>query len=493
MNSAALAAALVDRGLDPSERLAKQSLFEQTLDRFVNLAAPPSAGSGKGGVVDEEARAWWVPGRLEVFGTHTDYAGGRTLVCSVPRGFAVVARARNDDVLRVADARREQDVTLTVADADRVLQSSAPGWRRYVAVVLGRLARNFPGAPLGADVAFASDLPRASGMSSSSALMVAVATVLVKAAALEARMEWRQNITSSRDEAGYYACIENGLSFGTLSGDGGVGTHGGSEDHAAILTAKPGRLSAFAFVPMRALDNVAMPAAWTFVVTPSGIPAQKAGTAREAYNRLAEGTRVLLDLWNQPPGPVSRSLGAALMSEAIVLPSLAVPTAVDRLRTLIRRSNIPGWPPAALEARLDHFIREDSRIPESVKAFANADAARLGHLAADSQAEAESLLGNQIPETRALPPAARALGALASRSFGAGFGGSVWALVDAKPRGRVCKALDFRSLRCSTGAGPGGAGGFVKSGVKPKGKGKREGKFFSVGRAKECRSGFPPP
>lgn len=430
MNSAALAAALVDRGLDPSERLAKQALFEQTLDRFVNLSSSHRAGAGKAGTVDDEARAWWVPGRLEVFGTHTDYAGGRTMVCSVPRGFAVVASPRNDGVVRVADARRQQDVTLRVADADRLLQSAASGWRRYVAVILRRLARNFPGALLGADVAFASDLPRASGMSSSSALMVAIATVLVKGGALEARKEWQQNITSSRDEAGYYACIENGLSFGTLSGDGGVGTHGGSEDHAAILTAKPGRLSAFAFVPMRALDNVALPAKWTFVVTPSGVPAQKTGTAREAYNRLSEGTRVLLDLWNQPPGPVSGSLGAALMSEAITLQSVAVPTAVDRLRALIRQSNIPGWPPSALEARLDHFIREDLRIPEAMTAFANADVARLGQLAADSQADEESLLGNQIPETRALPPAARALGALASRSFGAGFGGSVWALVE---------------------------------------------------------------
>lgn len=430
MNSAALAAALVERGLDPSERLAKQALFEQTLDRFVKLSSSHRAGAGTAGTVDDEVRAWWVPGRLEVFGTHTDYAGGRTLVCSVPRGFAVVARGRSDGVLRVADARREQDVTLKVPDADRFLQSSAPGWRRYVAVILRRLARNFPGAPLGADVAFASDLPRASGMSSSSALMVAVATVLVKAGALEARMEWRQNITSSRDEAGYYACIENGLSFGTLSGDGGVGTHGGSEDHAAILTATPGGLSAFAFVPMRALDNVALPAKWMFVVTPSGVPAQKTGPVREAYNRLSEGTRVLLDLWNQPPGPVTGSLGAALMSEPITLQSAAVPTAVDRLRALIRRSNIPGWPPSALEARLDHFIREDSRIPEAVNAFADADVSRVGQLAADSQADAESLLANQIPETRALPPAARALGALASRSFGAGFGGSVWALVE---------------------------------------------------------------
>ncbi|HWJ56419.1 MAG TPA: hypothetical protein VNR90_09365, partial [Vicinamibacterales bacterium] len=43
---------------------------------------------------------------------------------------------------------------------------------------------------------------------------------------------------------------------------------------------------------------------------------------------------------------------------------------------------------------------------------------------------AAHLLGNQIPETIALAAAARKAGALAASSFGAGFGGAVWALVD---------------------------------------------------------------
>lgn len=423
MKAAALAASLVARGLDPAERAAKETLFEQTLERFAAIAgSPPTRGN--------DSWAWWVPGRLEVFGTHTDYAGGRTLVCAVPRGFAAVARSRSDGVLHVIDARRDQDVTLTTSDVERFLQSSSAGWRRYVAVVLCRLARNFPSARLGADLSFASDLPRASGMSSSSALMVAVATALVRAGGLEQRPEWRENIGSTHDEAGYYACIENGLSFGTLAGDGGVGTHGGSEDHAAILTATPAQLSAFAFVPMRALATVALPSQWTFVVTPSGVPAQKAGTARDAYNRLAEGTRTLLDLWNQQPGTRASSLGAALISHAITLQSTGSSVAIDRLRATVREANVAGWSTAQMLMRLDHFIREDARIPEAVVAFARADAARLGRLAADSQNEAETLLGNQIPETSALSRTARGLGAIAARSFGAGFGGSVWALVE---------------------------------------------------------------
>jgi galactokinase len=45
-----------------------------------------------------------------------------------------------------------------------------------------------------------------------------------------------------------------------------------------------------------------------------------------------------------------------------------------------------------------------------------------------SQVGAEGFLDNQIPETIQLARSARELGAVAASAFGAGFGGSVWAL-----------------------------------------------------------------
>ena len=50
--------------------------------------------------------------------------------------------------------------------------------------------------------------------------------------------------------------------------------------------------------------------------------------------------------------------------------------------------------------------------------------------AADSQQDAERLIDNQIPATSDLVATALDRGAFAASSFGAGFGGSVWALVD---------------------------------------------------------------
>ena len=423
MTGAVLAARLIDRGLDAAECRAKESLFDLVLARLATLPVTDNVRTA-------DVHAWWVPGRLEVFGTHTDYAGGRTLVCAIPRGFAVVARHRRDGVVRVADARREQDVELV--PGEEILRADSPvqvGWRHYVAVVARRLARNFPGASFGTDIVIASDLPRAAGMSSSSALVVAVAAVLVHSGALTTRDEWRQNIQGIEDEAGYYACMENGLSFGTLTGDGGVGTHGGSEDHAAILTATARHLSAFSFVPMRPLDIVRVPDAWRFVLSPSRVAAQKAGTAREAYNRLSEGTRVLLELWNRQANHRAESLHAALFDPMSDAPD-SRRRVNELLREIIASSKIDGWAPNVLERRLNHFINEDARIPEAVDAIRRGDKQLLGRLSADSQAEAETLLGNQVPQTIALAATARALGAFASRSFGAGFGGSVWALVE---------------------------------------------------------------
>jgi hypothetical protein len=53
-------------------------------------------------------------------------------------------------------------------------------------------------------------------------------------AGLDARPEWRR-VSTTFDLAGYLGAVENGLTFGSLPGTSGVGTHGGSEDHTAIL------------------------------------------------------------------------------------------------------------------------------------------------------------------------------------------------------------------------------------------------------------------
>jgi galactokinase len=81
---------------------------------------------------------------------------------------------------------------------------------------------------------------------------------------------------------------------------------------------------------------------------------------------------------------------------------------------------------------LAHYVAEDGRILDALAAFGAADERAIGVLAAASQSDAETLLQNQTAETSALAELALAHGAFAASSFGAGFGGSVWALAPAE-------------------------------------------------------------
>src|SRR5439155_11397487 len=92
------------------------------------------------GTGDEPMR-WFVPGRIEVFGKHTDYAGGRSLLCCVERGFHVVARPRSDRVVRIADAVLGVEASLTLS-GEPVIDGQG-SWTAYPAEVVRRIARDF--------------------------------------------------------------------------------------------------------------------------------------------------------------------------------------------------------------------------------------------------------------------------------------------------------------------------------------------------------------
>jgi galactokinase len=396
---------LVRVGFAADDAASRAVLIESVQRRFVECVG--SQGSW----------CWFVPGRIEVLGKHTDYAGGRSLVAAVPRGFAVVAGPRTDQRVRVFDA---VDGAVALVDLNEKPIAST-NWTSYVSVVARRLAANFIGAELGVDVVIASDLPRAAGLSSSSALVVGIATAMIRRGALIERLEWQRAITSVHDLAWYLGSVESGGDYPGLLGSPGVGTSGGSEDHTAILACCADYVSENRYIPVAPIDEVAFPRDWTFVVATSGVKADKAGAVRDRYNRLSAAIEALRSLWNDATGhrPVT-SLAAALRSST---------DAEATLRSLVARAFDSSIDPVELDRRLTHFVREDTRVPEAAHAIAAADHWQLGELAAASQRDADTLLGNQIAETRELVQAALDGGAWAASSFGAGFGGSAWALV----------------------------------------------------------------
>lgn len=357
---------------------------------------------------------WFVPGRLEVLGKHTDYMGGRSLLAAVDRGITAT-------LVGVETPRARFVVSTTAVPGELFLTPEVdPGlpaghWGNYVQAALDRLALNF-GELSPARITFDSNLPLASGMSSSSALVVATALAVVDDNDLREHPAWKANIVDDLDLAGYLATIENGLTFKDLPGLRGVGTFGGSEDHTAMLCCAADTLTEFTFCPIVRRREVPFPADLAFVVAVSGVLAEKTGAALESYNRASLTARALVEAWNSATGSEHAVLADALDSDEDALEGLRAVAAHD----------------PALAARLTAFVTESEvAIPRAIEALAAGDLDAFGRAADLSHRNADEALGNQIPETNRLQALARELGAHAAAGFGAGFGGSVWALVDA--------------------------------------------------------------
>ena len=398
---------LLNAGMSADEVAAKQERFARAAAALVTAGNAPAT----------PAVAAFVPGRIEVFGKHTDYCGGRSLICTVERGMCFVAVARPGEAVRFLALDPGEETTLSLNAKPLAV---AGHWSNYPASVVRRLARNFPGLPLGADVAMSSDLPKASGLSSSSAMIVGTFLVLARLAGIESAETYRRVFPNREALAGYLGTVENGQSFGELTGDTGVGTFGGSQDHTAILCSKPGRLSVYSFCPVRFENDVRVPDGVRFVIADSGVAAEKTGDALAKYNRVSMRVREIVSIWNAAGGH------ASCLNDIVSAGS----NALGQLRGLLERQT-PDIA-ASLLSRLDQFVNESNNlIPSAAKAFANADWPALRSIADESHAGADAGLLNQIPETNALQREMLKHGAIAASAFGAGFGGSVWGLFDA--------------------------------------------------------------
>ena len=408
--------------IDSARKLAAAGLaLDSSARKAKLLAGSARAMTEAGASAEADIAGYFVPGRIEVLGKHTDYAGGRSLLVAADRGFCLLAAPRRDATVTMIDTAWQQRAQFEITPD---LAPAARHWSNYPMTVARRLARNFGPGLRGADIAFASDLPAASGMSSSSALLVATFLALAGVNRLSHRDEYRRNITGPETLAEYLGTVENGQSFGTLAGDKGVGTFGGSEDHTAMLCCGPDTMSQYSYCPVRFERRIKLPEGYTFAVAFSGVVAEKTGSALDKYNRASALAAAVAQAWRDATGRSDRHIAAALGSG---------PDAVNRIRQVLANHSGGAFPAADLLKRFEHFYAENEQIiPAAGDALASGDLARFGRQVDLSQEHTETLLGNQVPETVFLARSARELGAAAASAFGAGFGGSVWAMVESR-------------------------------------------------------------
>ena len=329
------------------------------------------------------------PGRVNLIGEHIDYHGLAVLPMALRRSIRIQFQARADGRIRVDSGGYGHREFVWTAGLTPVARGD---WENYLRAAAQAIAGKW-GVMNGMDATIDSDLPAAAGLSSSSALMVAVTLALLRANRREATFEELMEI------------LPDGEQF--------VGTRGGGMDHAASLASREGCASLIEFAPL-GVRHIPIPADWVFLVANSLQTAEKSGAVRERYNAVrAAGADAL------------RETGFASYAEAMR------GRGEEEFGALAAAKHLP---PEFL-----HVVTEAFRVRHAVEAMEQDDAARFGRLLLASHASLRDRLQVSCPALDRLVEAAMDSGALGARLSGAGFGGCAVVLCR---RGDLCKVRD---------------------------------------------------
>jgi galactokinase len=498
-------------------------------------------------------------------GKHTDYAGGNSLVCSTDgRGMTMVSsltpvggcpqrkitiisilphgmghHATHTSAPFLVNGRTVVRHTINLTEDKYCIDkndATAKDWRIYPITVVRRLEKNFglyfadSTKEIGyhINIAISSNLPPASGLSTSSAFVTGLFLVLDSHLGIRLSETYRQAIgteegNSAYNLSTYLGNIENGTCYtrqmmttldneeetilleGTKQGDG-VGTFGGSEDHAAILLGKKHAFRLLSFCPTRpasfavnfldgrpnvcnsedcpetqdlnqVVSEFELPSNLVFVIAYSGARAEKAGQETDAsvgYNdasmmaKNAFKAYITCSAAQADFDDVERKLQTLADSIRYEWKKQGIrrssPSSGDQIKKSIASKILSGAKveeSRSLVERFEQFYDESELlVPAAAHCLANSDQLHLlGPIVDKSHTMAVNILRNQIAETAWLPLWARGIEhqfrtkptlyvddstnqnvnettktpqritAIAASAFGAGFGGSCWALV----------------------------------------------------------------
>ncbi len=387
-----------------------------------------------------------VPGRVNLIGEHTDYNGFSVLPVTIKKEVHCAFSPRKDNEIHLfnEDPRFQHRSFLNAMD---ISPSPTGSWDNYIkagVIALNKKfkVRTFPGFNLFIN----STLPIATGLSSSSALVITASLVYLKILGKELGRD------ISRLE----------LAELMAEGEHFVGTRGGGMDQTVILNGEEGHACKIDFFPIRTSllplfnDHV-------FIICDSTIRAQKTGACLNRYNagpRLCSLVCALMErfLQREIDEPLQiRRLGdfwtgklCLTYDEILDYAERAIPKEYIGLKEIASLLNMStqeirqlwigemeepekGFP---LRARIRHVITEQRRVELSRDALLANDAYTFGKLMNESHQSCAENYEISIPELDMLTQIARKYGAIGSRLTGAGFGGCTVSLVP-------CEKIDY--------------------------------------------------
>ena len=379
------------------------------------------------------------PGRVNLIGEHTDYNHGYVLPVALDRDVLLLARPRADGQVRLVNVEGDfTDRSFAVGDA--IPSAAAGDWSNYArgpAQELTRLRSTLRQAQDGAGSvqvlgvpvpgldglvsgALPFGVPRGAGVSSSSALTVAMAVAFAHFAG------WRwQGAEMARlcSDAEWY-----------------VGTRGGIMDQFIALLAERGHALFLDCRPSAGGDfrtrSIPLPAGYRLLVMDSGV---RHSNTRNQFNQRVAACRAGVALLRRERPGITHLRDVENADWAALEEQLPDEVSVSALRGqgvgLGDLPNVPDDAPLRVRACCRHVWTENRRVLATIDALDRGDIRRVGQLLDAAHASARDDYRISAPELDALTVAARQIdGVAGARLTGAGWGGCVIALV---PDGQV--------------------------------------------------------
>lgn len=321
------------------------------------------------------------PGRVNLIGEHTDYERGLALPFAIDRDIRVALAHRDDGRARVVSCQEEGSVVF-----DPALPRRRGDWSDYVQGVVAALSERGVGVG-GFDLAISSDVPPGAGLSSSAALLLAVATALDAAfeGGLDPVARARVAHAAERQFVGVACGILDPFSSALSRRGYALRLDCASETtrHVPLPTAR-----------VRVL------------VAHSGVHRK---VAESAYAQRVAECRA------------ARGAAAAIVGRPVAWLRELSPADLPLLET--------GLPPGSLR-RVRHVVTENARVDAMCAALSSGDLEAAGATLRDGQRSLRDDFEVSAPELDALCELGDAAeGVFGSRLTGAGFGGCTIHLV----------------------------------------------------------------
>ncbi len=352
----------------------------------------------------EDALVSRAPGRVEILGNHIDYNGGAVLAATIRRFIWSIGVLSDSDRANIRSVRFEENVSFPL---DSLKPTNSRLWSDYVKGIYWALDRRGH-KPLPVRAIVHGDIPLGAGLSSSAALEISTVNLVLELSGVNLPDKAKAMLAFEAER------IYCGVACGIM-------------DQFTSQLCKPGSLIAIQCTSMQTRD-IAFPEDLSLVIVDSGI----SRAAAEALNERRKECRTALSRLQREGWDKSNL-------------SQIAPIELTRAESVLNDK---------LLKRVRHVVMEHERVREGIRALEQRDLETFGNLLYQSHESSKTQYDVSHEYLDLLVEMFRnQKGVIGSRLTGAGFGGSVLAIVENEYVAKAKKHISKEYLR-KTGIEP---------------------------------------